>query len=80
MAGGGPRCGPENLAVMLFVMLLVTAEPALPAPATLELPRAAAYLTAAGCEAAAARVALPPALRLACVPVEGGATVLAAAH
>ena len=65
--------------MMLFVMLLVTSQPALPPPGALEVLRAA-YLTAAGCEGAAARIALPPALRLACVPVEGSATVLAAAY
>ncbi len=59
----------------------MTSDPSSPFPGTPtpEIPHAA-YLTAAGCEAAAARVALPPALRLACVPVEGSATVLAAAH
>jgi hypothetical protein len=65
--------------MLQFVMLLLSLQPALPPPPGLEVPHLP-YLTAAGCEAAAARVALPPGLRLVCVPVEASTTQLAAMY
>jgi hypothetical protein len=62
-----------------YVTLLLTLQPAVPPPPGLGVPHLP-YLTAAGCEAAAARVALPPALRLVCVPVESAMTQLAAMY
>ncbi|MBX9701095.1 MAG: hypothetical protein K2X74_16780 [Acetobacteraceae bacterium] len=50
-----------------FVMLLLTSQPAMPPAPVPDHPRV--FLSAAGCEAAAARIVLPPELRLACVPV-----------
>ena len=47
--------------MLLFVMLLLSARPA-PPPEPMALPRLP-FLTAEGCEAAAARIAPPPGLR-----------------
>lgn len=52
--------------MLLFVMLLLSARPA-PPPEPMALPRLP-FLTAEGCEAAAARIAPLPGLRLACAP------------
>ena len=64
--------------MLQFVMLLLTVQPGLPPPGSVAVPHDT-HVSAAGCEAAAARIALPPGLRLVCVPVEApGAGTLTA--
>lgn len=56
--------------MLQFVMLLLTAQPALPPASALPAVPRDVYLSALGCEQAAGRMVLPPGYRLACVPVD----------